>query len=206
MAEGSQVQDIYITLMRESLVSTVKAQGVDSSLIEKAFQKAKEAHGDQKRDEGTAYIAHPVRVAGILAWEVGIPDSEVLAAALLHDTLEDTEITYEDLRRDFGPRVAEIVKLVTKQEETSPEEEAEIDRAYLQGIREAKDPGVALVKLSDRLDNVRCMRFNPRAEKRAKYIRKTEALYLPLAREKHEYLARAIREGIEQLKSVERGN
>ena len=197
------LESTHISLMLESLVSTVKAQGVDPSLIEKALQKAKKAHGDQKRDEGTAYLAHPVRVAGILAWEVGIRDVEVLTAALLHDTLEDTEITYEDLRRDFGPRVAEIVKLVTKQEETSPEEEAEIDRAYLQGIREAKDPGVALLKLADRLDNVRCMRFNPRAEKRAKYIRKTEALYLPLAREKHEYLAKAIQEGIGKLKEIE---
>jgi (p)ppGpp synthase/HD superfamily hydrolase len=78
--------------------------------------------------------------------------------------------------------------MVTKREEKSPEEEADIDRAYLQGIREAKDPGVALVKLADWLDNVRCMRFNPRAEKRAKYIRKTETMYLPLASDKSEYL------------------
>lgn len=203
MKEIEQLEEIHTALMFESLASTVKAKGVDSSLVEKAFQMANEAHGDQKRDEGTAYIAHPVRVAGILAWEVGIRDVEVLAAALLHDTLEDTGITYEDLQRDFGSRVAEIVRLVTKREETSPEEEAEIDRAYLQAIWEASDPGVALVKLADRLDNVRCMKFNPRAAKRAKYIRKTEALYLPLAREKHEYFAHAIAEGIGKLKEIE---
>jgi len=132
-------------------------------------------------------------------------DTEILASVLLHDTLENTQITYEDLKREFGQRIAEIVRLVTKREESSPEEEAEIDRAYIQGIREAQDPGVALVKLADRLDNVRCMRFNPRPEKRAKYIRKTEALYLPLAREKNVYLYQAIAGSLEQLRAVEKG-
>lgn len=202
MGETDRIEAVHITLMVEALLGMAKARGIDPSLIERAYRTAREAHGDQKRDEGTIYIGHPVRVAAILFGEVGIQDPDVIAAALLHDTLEDTPLDDEALRAQFGPRIAEIVRFVTKREETSPAEEAEIDRAYLQGIREASDPGVALVKLADRLDNVRCMQFNPRPEKRAKYIRKTEALYLPLAREKSEYLAHAITEGIEKLKEI----
>ncbi|MEW6210538.1 MAG: HD domain-containing protein [Acidobacteriota bacterium] len=153
--------------------------------IDLAYRVAMEAHRGQMRDEGTPYIIHPLRVAISLVDELQIHSPMLISSALLHDVIEDSPATREDIERDFGPQVAEVVWLLTKFEDTSLED-------YLAAIEAASHTGAAIVKLCDRLDNLRHVFHSPKMEKKRRYLYTTERLYLPLAERTNGYLHREL--------------
>src|SRR5262245_56082594 len=152
----------------------------DTGLIERAFEVAREAHADQVRRSGEPYIAHPLGVAMILA-ELGL-DDVTIAAALLHDAVEDTAITSEDLQEQFGPDVAAIVDGVTKLDRLQFDSKEEQQAASLRKmvVAMAKDIRVLIIKLADRLHNMRTIGSLPES-KQQRIARETLDIYAPLA-------------------------
>ncbi|MFF5886528.1 GTP pyrophosphokinase [Streptomyces sp. NPDC012589] len=146
--------------------------------IEKAYQVAERWHRGQKRKSGDPYITHPLAVTTILA-ELGM-DPATLMAGLLHDTVEDTEYGLEDLRRDFGDVVTLLVDGVTKLDKVKFGEAAQAETVRKMVVAMAKDPRVLVIKLADRLHNMRTMRYLKR-EKQEKKARETLEIYAPLA-------------------------
>ncbi|MCF4137472.1 bifunctional (p)ppGpp synthetase/guanosine-3',5'-bis(diphosphate) 3'-pyrophosphohydrolase [Streptomyces sp. Tue 6430] len=146
--------------------------------IEKAYQVAERWHRGQKRKSGDPYITHPLAVTTILA-ELGM-DPATLMAGLLHDTVEDTEYGLDDLRRDFGDAVALLVDGVTKLDKVKFGEAAQAETVRKMVVAMAKDPRVLVIKLADRLHNMRTMRYLKR-EKQEKKARETLEIYAPLA-------------------------
>ncbi|MEG2045017.1 MAG: HD domain-containing protein [Clostridia bacterium] len=127
----------------------------DIKKIKKAYALASMAHIDQVRDSGEPYITHPVNVALILS--DFDPDANTIAAALLHDVVEDTPIAYRDIKKEFGVEVADLVEGVTKLGliEYSSKEEQQIENIRKMILATAKDVRVLLIKLADRLHNMR---------------------------------------------------
>ncbi|MFJ8947177.1 RelA/SpoT family protein [Streptomyces sp. NPDC102395] len=146
--------------------------------IEKAYQVAERWHRGQKRKSGDPYITHPLAVTTILA-ELGM-DPATLMAGLLHDTVEDTEYGLDQLRRDFGDTVALLVDGVTKLDKVKFGEAAQAETVRKMVVAMAKDPRVLVIKLADRLHNMRTMRYLKR-EKQEKKARETLEIYAPLA-------------------------
>ncbi|AOT57960.1 RelA/SpoT family protein [Streptomyces rubrolavendulae] len=146
--------------------------------IEFAYQVAERWHRGQKRKSGDPYITHPLAVTTILA-ELGM-DPATLMAGLLHDTVEDTDYGLEDLRRDFGDQVALLVDGVTKLDKVKFGEAAQAETVRKMVVAMAKDPRVLVIKLADRLHNMRTMRYLKR-EKQEKKARETLEIYAPLA-------------------------
>src|SRR5438093_1298053 len=149
-------------------------------MVRKAYERAATAHHGQRRLSGEDYVNHPLEVAAILA-DLEL-DSETIAAALLHDTVEDTNLTAEEVRREFGPEVARLVDGVTKlgriSLRTDQQQQAENIRKMM--VAMAEDLRVVLIKLADRLHNMRTL--EPLAEpKRRKISRETLDIYAPLA-------------------------
>ena len=159
---------------------------VNEALLNKAYVFSVKAHGQQKRHSGDPYYAHPIEVAGILA---GLHlDVASICTALLHDVLEDTDTTYDDLVREFSPEIAELVKGVTKlgQVEMS-RPNASRERAQAENLQKfvlamSKDVRVLLVKLCDRLHNMRTLHHHPRQASRERISKETLEIYAPLAR------------------------
>lgn len=164
----------------EPLVRALRANHpkADVSLIERAYATAEKAHRGQMRKSGEPYITHPVAVATILA-EVGMT-SPTLAAALLHDTVEDTDYTLEQLTADFGPAIAQLVDGVTKLDKIRYGERAQSETLRKMIIAMSRDIRVLLIKLADRLHNARTWRFVP-VESAKKKARETLEIYAPLA-------------------------
>jgi len=164
----------------EPLLVTVRAADpkADTSLLERAFVVAERAHAGQERKSGDPYITHPVAVATILA-ELGMPTS-TLAAALLHDTVEDTDYGLEDLRTDFGEEVALLVDGVTKLDKVHYGDAAQAETVRKMVVAMARDIRVLVIKLADRLHNARTWKFVAvgSAQKKA---RETLEIYAPLA-------------------------
>jgi len=158
--------------------------------VHRAYEVAYEAHAGQTRDEGTPYITHPIRVAVSLVDELNLFSPTLICSALLHDVIEDSNITREDIGQMFGEEIAEVVWLLTKLEEVRLSE-------YLARIEAAADTGAPLVKLCDRLDNLRSVTYTPRLEKKRRYIRTTEDLYLPMAARTNRYLHDELRRWLE---------
>ena len=159
---------------------------VNEALLNKAYVFSVKAHGQQKRHSGDPYYAHPIEVAGILA---GLHlDVASICTALLHDVLEDTDTTYEDLAREFSPEIAELVNGVTKLgqvEMSSPN--ATRERAQAENLQKfvlamSKDVRVLLVKLCDRLHNMRTLEYHPKQASRERISKETLEIYAPLAR------------------------
>ncbi|MGP4089555.1 RelA/SpoT family protein [Streptomyces sp. KR55] len=146
--------------------------------IETAYQVAERWHRGQKRKSGDPYITHPLAVTIILA-ELGM-DPATLMAGLLHDTVEDTEYGLDDLRRDLGDSVALLVDGVTKLDKVKFGEAAQAETVRKMVVAMAKDPRVLVIKLADRLHNMRTMRYLKR-EKQEKKARETLEIYAPLA-------------------------
>ncbi|MFE0047078.1 RelA/SpoT family protein [Streptomyces albireticuli] len=146
--------------------------------IERAYQVAERWHRGQKRKSGDPYITHPLAVTTILA-ELGM-DPATLMAGLLHDTVEDTEYGLDTLRRDFGDQVALLVDGVTKLDRVQFGEAAQAETVRKMVVAMAKDPRVLVIKLADRLHNMRTMRYLKR-EKQEKKARETLEIYAPLA-------------------------
>lgn len=154
---------------------------VNESLILKAFTFARSAHGSQKRHSGELYFSHPVAVAEITA-ELKL-DQNSIVAALLHDVVEDTETTVEDIEKNFGIDIANLVDGVTKlgkiENITANEKFAENFRKLT--IAMSKDIRVLLVKLADRLHNMQTLNFVPSKEKKLQKAKETIEIYAPLA-------------------------
>ncbi|WP_371530272.1 RelA/SpoT family protein [Streptomyces sp. NBC_01283] len=146
--------------------------------IERAYQVAERWHRGQKRKSGDPYITHPLAVTTILA-ELGM-DPATLMAGLLHDTVEDTEYGLDTLKRDFGDQVALLVDGVTKLDKVKFGEAAQAETVRKMVVAMAKDPRVLVIKLADRLHNMRTMRYLKR-EKQEKKARETLEIYAPLA-------------------------
>jgi len=153
---------------------------LDRSLIRKAYEFAKKAHAGQQRLSGDSYLTHLVGVADILA-ELNM-DSVTIAAGLLHDILEDTKVTYEELKTEFGEEIADLVegvtKISTRQFQDTALRQAESTRKML--VAMAKDVRVILIKLADRTHNMRTLDFLP-PDRREKMARETLDIYAPLA-------------------------
>src|SRR5918994_1146916 len=163
------------TLMRTVRMHHPKA---DLSLVERAYSVAERAHEGQKRKSGEPYITHPVAVAQILA-DLGI-GSKAIAAALLHDTVEDTAYSLDMLRADFGDEVAMLVDGVTKLDKLKYGDSAQAETVRKMVVAMSKDIRVLLIKLADRLHNARTWRYVP-AHKAEKKARETLEIYAPLA-------------------------
>ena len=153
---------------------------VDTKLIMKAFNYANEKHKDQKRGSGEPYIIHPVNVAYILA-EIGL-DEATICAALLHDVVEDTEVTHEDLIENFGQEIADMVQGVTKlgNIQFATIEETQVENYRRMFLAMGKDIRVILIKLADRLHNMRTLKYLSR-ERQIANAKETLDLYAPLA-------------------------
>ncbi len=173
MAENKTIDDI-INKQLETYPNS------DVALIRRAYEYANKNHGDQCRKSGEPYMIHPTNVAYILA-ELGM-DDETLCAALLHDVVEDTKITHEDLVKDFGEAIAEMVAGVTKLgtlRYTSKEEE-QVENYRKMFLAMGKDIRVILIKLADRLHNMRTLKFLTR-DRQIANAKETQDLYAPLA-------------------------
>ncbi len=164
----------------ETLLKTLKKfhSKDNTELVSKAYEVAKRQHLGQKRLSGLDYITHPVAVATILA-EIGM-SSETLAAALLHDTVEDTGYSIQKLEEDFGPEVARLVDGVTKLDKVKYGEASTAETVRKMVVAMAKDIRVLLVKLADRLHNMRTLEFLPAAKQEQK-SRETLEIFAPLA-------------------------
>lgn len=175
----SEVQNKSI----EDIISLVKQKKrwADTKLIIKAYNYAKEKHGTQCRKSGEPYIIHPVQVAYILA-DIGL-DEATICAALLHDVVEDTEVTHEDLVRDFGEEIASMVAGVTKLGELryqASTEERQVENYRKMFLAMGKDIRVIIIKLADRLHNLRTLKYL-RRDRQIANAKETMELYAPLA-------------------------
>ncbi|HEX3679043.1 MAG TPA: bifunctional (p)ppGpp synthetase/guanosine-3',5'-bis(diphosphate) 3'-pyrophosphohydrolase, partial [Galbitalea sp.] len=150
----------------------------DLALIERAYATAERAHSGQKRKSGEPYITHPVAVAQILA-DLGI-GTKTLAAALLHDTVEDTDYTLDMLRKDFGDEVAMLVDGVTKLDKLKYGDSAQAETVRKMVVAMSKDIRVLVIKLADRLHNARTWGFVDEASATRK-AQETLEIYAPLA-------------------------
>ena len=177
------VQDALIEEQYQRLAETVREYNpaADFARIESAYHFAKRCHQGQRRKSGEPYIIHPLAVAQIVAEELKL-DSESIEAALLHDCIEDTAATYADIARLFSPTVADLVEGVSKltriQYATKEDEQMENLRKML--IAMSKDIRVILIKISDRLHNMRTMEYQSPAKQKQKSL-ETMEIYAPIA-------------------------
>ncbi len=175
-----QENNIEITI--QDVISKKKeiTKKVDTKEIMKAYNYAKEHHGDQKRRSGEPYIIHPVNVAYILAG-VGL-DEATICAALLHDVVEDTDVTDEELRRNFGEEVGDMVAGVTKLGNMmfSSVEEQQVEDYRKMFLAMGKDIRVIIIKLADRLHNMRTLKYLKK-ERQIANAKETMDIYAPLA-------------------------
>ena len=173
--DPNRLYDMLIARIRKYHPST------DVSMIEKAYKLAVKAHGDQRRKSGEPYIIHPLWVAIILA-DLEM-DKETIAAGMLHDVVEDTKFTEEDIRREFGDEVALLVDGVTKLGRlsySSNKLEVQAENLRKMFLAMAKDIRVIIIKLADRLHNMRTLQFMTPAKQKEK-AKETMDIYAPIA-------------------------
>ena len=172
-----------------------KNETYDSELIKKAYELARDAHKDQRRRSGEPYIMHPVAVAKIL-FDIGM-DNECIVAALLHDVVEDTKYDIDFIKNEFGDDVALLVDGVTKlgQIPLSSREEVEAENIRKMFIAMNRDVRVIIIKLADRLHNMRTLQHMPEYKQRQKSLETLE-IYAPIA---HRLGIRAFKEELEDL-------
>jgi GTP diphosphokinase / guanosine-3',5'-bis(diphosphate) 3'-diphosphatase len=168
------------TPVLDPLIKTVRATHpkADVRLIERAYDTAAYWHRDQKRLSGDPYITHPLAVATILA-ELGM-NTDTICAALLHDTVEDTPYTLTELRGEFGEDIAALVDGVTKLDKVKYGESAEAETVRKMVVAMSRDIRVLVIKLADRLHNMRTLRYLKR-EKQERKAREVLEIYAPLA-------------------------
>jgi guanosine-3',5'-bis(diphosphate) 3'-pyrophosphohydrolase len=175
---SSPFNPVLEPLLRAVRGNDPKIESATLRQIEHAYQVAERWHRGQKRKSGDPYITHPLAVTTILA-ELGM-DPATLMAGLLHDTVEDTEYGLDTLRRDFGESVALLVDGVTKLDKVKFGEAAQAETVRKMVVAMARDPRVLVIKLADRLHNMRTMRYL-RREKQEQKARETLEIYAPLA-------------------------
>lgn len=179
------------------LKKQIKASGrsYDFELIDKAYKLAEKCHRGQKRESGEDYITHPVSVAALLV-ELGM-DTETLCAALLHDVVEDTDLPLEDISREFGDEIAQLVDGVTKlgQLAFSSVEEQQAENVRKMLLAMSRDIRVMIIKLCDRLHNLRTLEYISPQKQRDKAL-ETMEIYAPIA---HRLGMSTIKEELEDL-------
>ncbi|SVB93907.1 uncharacterized protein METZ01_LOCUS246761, partial [marine metagenome] len=177
-------EEVFCQMIRQfELVENVKAYDLsaDEDALNRAYVFAMKAHGHQKRASGDPYFSHPLEVAGILTnYKL---DSKSIITALLHDTIEDTDVTSEDIEDQFGNEIAHLVEGVTKltkiELQSAQSDQAENFRKLVLAMSE--DIRVLLVKLADRLHNMRTLQFIENTEKRRRISLETMEIFAPLA-------------------------
>lgn len=192
MSDKDSRDDGYLQL-KETLSKSYKSEEI--ALIDKAYSFANEAHGGQLRYSGKLYISHPVAVALILA-QLGMDGASIIAA-ILHDTVEDTHVTIEEVKSAFGDEIASLVDGVTKLGKvplsTKEEEQAENIRKMLLAM--SQDIRVIIIKLADRMHNMRTLSFMQPQKRRDKALETLE-IYAPIA---HRLGIRNVKEELEDL-------
>ena len=177
-AENKAIAQEYKELLR---ISYQTLTDEDKKIIRKAFDVAVDAHKDQRRKSGEAYIFHPIAVAKIVARDIGLGATSI-AAALMHDVVEDTEITVQDIEKMFNPKIAQLVEGLTKIAKVKTDQEisvqAENFRKMLLTLND--DVRVILIKIADRLHNMQTME-SMADYKQAKIASETLYIYAPLA-------------------------
>ena len=170
-------------LNSDELINKIKGYNkfVNFDRLSKAYKFAVKAHSNQKRASGDPYFAHPIEVASILT-DLKL-DSATITTGLLHDTIEDTFATYETIKEEFGEEVAELVDGVTK---ISVFENTAVSNSKAENFRKlilatSKDIRVLLVKLADRLHNMRTIKSIKQEDKRKRISQETMEIYAPLA-------------------------
>ena len=178
------MNEIYATQIRDSvdaLFSRIATRATEDEMtrIRAAYELAAEAHSAQRRKSGEPYIIHPIAVAAIVAEELELGDNPVISA-FLHDVVEDTSYTVEDIRERFGDDVAFLVDTVTKRKKDSYEHSKQVDnyRQILESVH--FDIRALLIKLADRLHNMRTL-DSMRPDKQMKIAGETDYFYAPLA-------------------------
>ena len=165
-----------------SMMDTIRKRmpDADFALIDKAVDYANKKHAAQKRKDGSPYIIHPLAVAQIVT-EMGL-DMDAILGALLHDCIEDTDASHEDIEKLFGPTVAELVEGVTKltRADFSSREQAQMENLRKMFMAMSKDSRVVLIKIADRLHNIRTMQYQT-PEKQIAKCQETMDIYAPLA-------------------------
>ena len=170
-------------LNSDDLINKVKGYNkfLNPDRLNKAYDFAVKAHSNQKRASGDPYSVHPIEVANILT-DLKL-DSATITTGLLHDTIEDTKVTYETVKQEFGEEVANLVDGVTKisalEDKASNDSKAENFRKLI--LATSKDIRVLLVKLADRLHNMRTINFLKDKEKIIRKAKETMEIYAPLA-------------------------
>ena len=166
----------------DSMMETIQKRmpGADLALVDKAVDYASKKHAPQKRKDGSPYIIHPLAVAQIVT-EMGL-DMDAILGALLHDCIEDTDASHEEIEKLFGPTVAELVEGVTKltRADFSSREQAQMENLRKMFMAMSKDIRVVLIKIADRLHNIRTMQYQTPAKQIAK-CQETMDIYAPLA-------------------------
>lgn len=147
--------------------------------LDRAVDFAVERHGGQTRPAGEPYVGHMLETVDVLVNGPSVLDADVLVAGVLHDVVEDTDTTLDEVEARFGAAVAELVGWVTKPEPRRGEDKASARLRYLASLSEAPDAAIAL-KLADRLSNVQRLHTHPRPAKRASYYAESVAQILPL--------------------------
>ena len=165
-----------------SMLDTIRKRmpGADFALIDKAVDYANKKHASQKRKDGSPYIIHPLAVAQIVT-EMGL-DMDAILGALLHDCIEDTDASHEEIEKLFGSTVAELVEGVTKltRADFSSREQAQMENLRKMFMAMSKDIRVVLIKIADRLHNIRTMQYQT-PEKQISKCQETMDIYAPLA-------------------------
>jgi (p)ppGpp synthase/HD superfamily hydrolase len=161
-----------------------------------AFEFSQKAHAGQKRDDGEDYIMHPYRVCISLSEEFGIEDENVLAAGLLHDVIEDSNTSHEQLSNLFNERVAKMVDALTKKK--NPDDPKWKEKYYKE--LQNSDKQTQLLKFADRLDNIRDLVSCPSKEKQIRYLKETKEIFLPWAKKFNEKVYEKLEQEIEKIR------
>lgn len=170
-------------LSSSELISKIRSYhpNLDEALIQKAYILSKTAHGNQKRHSGDLYFTHPLAVAEILV-DLKLDEASIITA-LLHDVVEDTEITLDEIEKDFGEEIARLVDGVTKlgKIESISSDERVLENFRKLALAMSEDIRVLLVKLADRLHNMRTLSYVPSREKKVRKAKESMDIYAPLA-------------------------
>lgn len=176
-----------------------KNPSIDISVVRKACEFAEEAHRGQTRDEGTSYFEHPFRVACSLARMLEKPDEVIIATALLHDTLEDCpRITEKMLQETFGSEIAGNIRWLSKEPMPDPKNREKRDDEYY-GRLEGASCEIRLVKMADRLDNLKSLHLSPRKNKIRRYVDATRKYLLPAAKRDFPAIAQKMEDIMDKL-------
>lgn len=193
---------INLKFQREALLEYISKQDTESrAILEKALSTAERAHYGQVREEGAEYIIHPIRAVLVLLKELKITDTALIAAALLHDVVEDTDASIEDIKSNFGEEVGRLVQNLTRERPSDETEERkkEAKKKKLTEILNA-DESTRLVKCADLLDNMRSWKSIPEEsaarKKFPRWLEETEKYSIPIAEKTNKYLASEMRKAL----------